>query len=127
MSKLLLAFIAFSTVSLAVGEMLSADVLGGIGVIGGKFPKIKQLSDPSIKGAYPGDDTDYGKLLAALAEVPEPISVDKVKAVLKEHAPKLHERVEAAEAAYAHVRDSIGDADVKNFVTQVSQHGNSFQ
>ncbi|KAH7687800.1 hypothetical protein AAVH_40647, partial [Aphelenchoides avenae] len=113
MSKLFLAVLALSTVSLAVGHQ-------GFNRLSSFLdnPKIKLLSNPGVKGAYPGDNTNYDDLLKALAAVQEPITVEKVKAVLKEHAPKLYHRVEAAEAAFAKVRDSIGDKAEKNFVAK---------
>ncbi|KAH7718446.1 hypothetical protein AAVH_14129 [Aphelenchoides avenae] len=86
MSKLFVAVLAFSTVSLAVGHQ---------GFSLGPFldnPKIKLLSNPG-----------------------------KVKEVLKEHAPKLYQRVEAAEAAFAQIRDRIGRPDQKNFVAKVGE------
>ncbi|KAH7705128.1 hypothetical protein AAVH_27678 [Aphelenchoides avenae] len=115
MSKLFVAVLAFSTVSLAVGhQRLSL----------GSFlnnSKIKLLSNPGVKGAYPGDDTDYDDLLKALAAVQEPVTLEKVKEVLKEHAPKLYQRVEAAEAAFAQIRDRIGRPDQKDFVAKVGE------
>ncbi|KAH7718456.1 hypothetical protein AAVH_14139 [Aphelenchoides avenae] len=93
MSKLFLTVIAFSTMSIC-------------------FP-------PGRQGAYPGDDTKRDELYKAIEALQEPITVEKVKEVLKEHAPQLFQRIEAAEAAYAKVRDSIVNPNVKDFVAQV--------
>ncbi|KAH7699616.1 hypothetical protein AAVH_33278 [Aphelenchoides avenae] len=88
MSKLFLAVLAFSTVSLTVGhEDLSLGLFD----------------------AYPNDDTDYDGLLKALAALQAPITVEKVKEVLKKHAPKLAKRVQNGEDGFKKVIDSVQD------------------
>ncbi|KAH7695017.1 hypothetical protein AAVH_37930, partial [Aphelenchoides avenae] len=86
-------------------------------------PKIRLLSNPGVNSVYPGDDTDYDSLSKALAVLQDPITVQKVKEVLKDHARALSYLVEDAETAFAKVRDSIGNAapyksEANNFVTQ---------
>src|SRR5687767_8131755 len=102
MSKLFVGVLALSTVSMAVGHQgFSLDIFLN-------NPKIKLLSNPGVKGAYPGtDDTNYDDLLKALAAVQEPVTVEKVKDVLRAHALKLYLRVTYAEDAFAVVCDSI--------------------
>ncbi|KAH7711144.1 hypothetical protein AAVH_21556 [Aphelenchoides avenae] len=116
MLKLFVAALAFSTVARAVGHQGFSSLSAFL-----DNPKIKLLSNPAVKDAYPGNNTNYDILLKALAAVQEPITVEKVKEVLKEHAPELYIRVGAAEKAFAKVRDSIGDAGAKNFVAKVGQ------
>lgn len=113
MSKLSVVVLIFSIVSLAAGDLKFRLELFE------NNPVIKLLLNGGFKGAYPGDDTDYDDLLKALAALHAPITVEKVKGVMKEHAPKLLQRVEAAEGAFAQVRDSIKIPAAKNFVAQV--------
>ncbi|KAH7703529.1 hypothetical protein AAVH_29303 [Aphelenchoides avenae] len=110
MSKLLVAVIAFSTVSLAVGH---EDLSLGLFV---NNPKIKLLSNPAVKDAYPNDDTDYDGLLKALAALQAPITVDKVEQVLKKHAPKLAKRVQNGEDGFKKVIDSVQYPAAKHFL-----------
>ncbi|KAH7706193.1 hypothetical protein AAVH_26586 [Aphelenchoides avenae] len=114
MSKLFVAFLALSTVALSVGhEAVGLDAFLN-------NPKIKLLSNPDVQGAYPGtNDTNYDDLLKALAAVQEPVTVEKVKEVLRAHALKLYLRVTYAEDAFAVVSDSITNPDAKNFVAKV--------
>ncbi|KAH7707668.1 hypothetical protein AAVH_25084 [Aphelenchoides avenae] len=114
MSKLFVVILAFSAVSLSVGhEALGLDAFLN-------NPKIKLLSNPAVQGAYPGtNDTNYDDLLKALVAVQEPITVEKVKEVLRKHALKLYLRVTYAEDAFAVVCDSITNPDAKNFVAKV--------
>ncbi|KAH7697240.1 hypothetical protein AAVH_35678, partial [Aphelenchoides avenae] len=117
MSKLFVAFLALSTVSLAVGNQ-GAGGYHGIAVDAFvKNAKIKQLSDPNVVGAYPGDDTNIDDLYKAIAAL-QVVTVLRVKQVLKEHAPKLFQRVKAAEEAFLKVRNSIDDPEVKNVLDQ---------
>ncbi|KAH7707669.1 hypothetical protein AAVH_25085 [Aphelenchoides avenae] len=107
MSKLFVAVLAFSTVSLAVGHRKQ----GYQGVRLDLFldnPKIKLLANPSVQGAYPGDDTDYSSVVDALAALPEPVTVERVKEVLRERAPKLYRRVQAAVESFDRIRDRAG-------------------
>ncbi|KAH7699057.1 hypothetical protein AAVH_33842, partial [Aphelenchoides avenae] len=109
MSKVFIAVLALSTASLAVGYPL------------GLFPNNQKTvlqSNTADKGAFPGDDTNYEDLRKAYAAIKQPITVAKVKEVLKEHAPKLYLRVEAAEKAFAKVRDSVKNVEVKGLLTQ---------
>ncbi|KAH7703527.1 hypothetical protein AAVH_29301 [Aphelenchoides avenae] len=80
MPKLFLAVLAFSTLSLAVGHVsLGLDFFVN-------NPKIKLLSNPAVKDAYPNDDTDYDGLLKALAALQAPITVEKVKELVQRQA-----------------------------------------
>ncbi|KAH7718448.1 hypothetical protein AAVH_14131 [Aphelenchoides avenae] len=110
MSKLFAAVLAFSTVSLAVGH---EDLSLGFFV---NNPKIKLLSNPAVKDAYPNDDTDYDGLLKALAALQAPITVEKVKDVLKQHAPKLAKRVQNGEDGFKKVISSVPDPKAKEFL-----------
>ncbi|KAH7706188.1 hypothetical protein AAVH_26581 [Aphelenchoides avenae] len=110
MSKLFLTVLAFSTVSLAVGHVsLGLDFFVN-------NPKIKLLSNPAVKDAYPNDDTDYDGLLKALAAFQAPITVEKVKEVLKAHAPKLAKRVQNGEDGFNKVINSVQDPKAKEFL-----------
>lgn len=113
MSKLFLAVLAFSSVALANGHQgFSLDVFL-------KNPRIKLLSNPSVHSAYPGGGTSYDDLLKAFAAL-EYVTAEKVKDVLREHAPALYNRVEAARHSFAKVRDSIENAeDPWGFVLEV--------
>ncbi|KAH7706191.1 hypothetical protein AAVH_26584 [Aphelenchoides avenae] len=116
MSKLFIVVLAFSTVSMAVGHQGFSSLSGFL-----DNPKIKLLSNPAVKDAYPDGETNYDDLLKALAAVQAPITVEKVKEVLRKHALALYYRVTGAEIAFAEVRDSIGNADAKNFVAKVGE------
>ncbi|KAH7698711.1 hypothetical protein AAVH_34194, partial [Aphelenchoides avenae] len=114
MSKFFVAVLAFSTVSLALGYE---------GPSLGLFlsnPKIKVLASvsPDTKELYPGDDTNYANLLKALAALQKPLGSEKVKEVLKEHAPSLYRRVLAGEAAYDKVRDSVQNEEAKGYLNK---------
>lgn len=113
MWKLVVATLALSTACLALPPWRGASL--------GDFSKIKSLSSFSLgaKELYPGDNTDGEAILHALAAIQDPVTLEKVKNVLKEHAAKLYERVVAAEAAFAKVRDSVGNSEAKALLTQV--------
>ncbi|KAH7706192.1 hypothetical protein AAVH_26585 [Aphelenchoides avenae] len=101
MSKLFVAVVAFSI------------------CVADHNPKIKLLSNPGVKGAYSGDDTNYDDLLKPLAAVQDLVTVHRVKESPKEHAPKLFQRVEAAEAAFKGVVAGDDNIAAKDFVRKV--------
>ncbi|KAH7705127.1 hypothetical protein AAVH_27677 [Aphelenchoides avenae] len=117
MSKLIVAVLAFSSVSLAVGH---EDLSLGVFV---NNPKIKRLSDPAVKNAYPGDEIDYDGLLKAVAALQLEKqygyrAVEQVKEVLKEHDPTLYQRVENAREAFAKVVYSFPASKATDFLNQ---------
>lgn len=115
MAKLFVAVLLFSTVSMTVGHQgFNLDVFL-------KNPKIKLLSNPGVKGAYPGDDTNYADLFKALAALEYPFTAEEVKSVLHGHAPALYNRVQAARHAFVKVRDGIKNAeDPWDFLVEVN-------
>ncbi|KAH7684693.1 hypothetical protein AAVH_40799, partial [Aphelenchoides avenae] len=100
MSKLFLAVLAFSSVSLAVGH---EDLSLGFFV---NNPKIKLLSNPAALAALRLEEPNGYR------------AVEQVKEVLKEHAPTLYLRVEKAKVAFENVIHSLPASKSTDFLNQ---------